>query len=156
MLKAILLSSLLLSALPAWAGLSQTDTASEKISVGTLSIVAAPAISVAGSAQGKGESLLAPVLAVTGSAYVITGLAQGAGDTVKMSLDAVQGGAKLVVELSGKALKATGAAVGAAVGASVQVTAVASGTMLVTSGKVLAFIPNKLGEALLEHNRVPS
>ena len=152
MLKALLLSSVLLSALPAWAGLSQTDTASEKISVGTLSIVAAPAISVAGSAQGKGESLLAPVLAVTGSAYVITGLAQGAGDTVKMSLDAVQGGAKLVVELSGKALKATGAAVGA----SVQVSAVASGTMLVTSGKVLAFIPNKLGEALLEHNRVPS
>lgn len=92
------------------------------------------------------------MLAVTGSAYVITGLAQGAGDTVKMSLDAVQGGAKLVVELSGKALKATGAAVGA----SVQVSAVASGTMLVTSGKVLAFIPNKLGEALLEHNRVPS
>ncbi|VEB39686.1 Uncharacterised protein [Chromobacterium violaceum] len=34
-------------------------------------------------------------------------------------------------------------------------TATASGTLLVTSGKVLAFIPNKVGEALLEHSRIP-
>ena len=64
----------------------------------------------------------------------------------------MQGGAKLSVELSRSTVKASGAAIGSAV----QVTATASGTLLVVSGKVLAFIPNKLGETLLEHSRVPS
>jgi hypothetical protein len=131
---------------------SIANTASEKISVGAVSVLAAPVVSIGGSAAGKGESALGPVLAVTGSGYVIVGLVEGSGDVIKLTLESVQGGAKLLVELSRSTVNASGAAIGSAV----QVTATASGTLLVVSGKVLAFIPNKLGETLLEHSRVPS
>ncbi len=147
-----LLAALLgLAALPAMAD-SVNVTGSERVSVGALSVVAAPVVSVTGSAGGHGESALGPVLAVTGSGYIIVGLAEGAGDVVKVMLESVKGGARLSLDMSKSAFKASGAAVGA----SVQVTAVASGTLLVASGKVLAFVPNKLGETLLEHSRVPS
>ena len=39
-------------------------------------------------------------------------------------------------------------------GAMVEVVTESSGTILVTSGKVLAFIPNALGEALLSQQRL--
>ncbi|MDF0604109.1 hypothetical protein HZU77_000370 [Neisseriaceae bacterium TC5R-5] len=122
---------------------------SEKVSVGALSIVAAPVASIGGSDRGPS---LGPVLAITGSGYVIVGLAEAGSDLAQVTLESVQGGAKLMLDMSKSALRASGAAVGA----SVQVTAVASGTLLVTSGKVLAFVPNQLGESLLEHSRVPS
>lgn len=79
------------------------------------------------------------MLAVTGSAYVIAGIVQGAGDVAELTLDSVQGGAKLLVKASGSAVKASGAAVGA----SVQVTATASGTLLVTSGRCWPSSPTR-------------
>ncbi|WP_043613264.1 hypothetical protein [Chromobacterium violaceum] len=148
----LLAGALLLAASwPALADPSIGNNGSQTLGMGALSILAAPVVSVGGASQGHGESALGPVLAVTGSAYVIAGIVQGTGDVAELTLDSVQGGAKLLVKASGSAVKASGAAVGA----SVQVTATASGTLLVTSGKVLAFIPNKVGEALLEHSRIP-
>jgi hypothetical protein len=41
-----------------------------------------------------------------------------------------------------------------AAGTTLDVVATASGHMLVLSGKVLAFIPNELGKALLHHAEV--
>ncbi|MBA4708273.1 hypothetical protein [Aquitalea aquatica] len=152
MLSRLLLAGLLTTLAGSAIADSIGNTASEKISVGAVSVLAAPVVSIAGSATGRGESALGPVLAVTGSGYVIVGLVEGSGDVIKLTLESVQGGAKLLVELSRSTVKASGAAIGSAV----QVTATASGTLLVVSGKVLAFIPNKLGEALLEHSRVPS
>lgn len=152
MLRKLLLASVLATLAGSVLADSIANTASEKISVGAVSVVVAPAASIAASATGRGESALGPVLAVTGSGYVIVGLVEGSGDVIKLTLESVQGGAKLSVELSRSTVKASGAAIGSAV----QVTATASGTLLVVSGKVLAFIPNKLGEALLEHSRVPS
>ena len=131
---------------------SSANTASETISQGTISVLEAPVVSIEGSAQGKGESVLGPVLAVTGSAYVIVGLVQGAADMVRLTLESMHGGAKLLVEISRSSVEASGVAIGS----TVQLSAIASGTLLVVSGKVLAFIPNKLGETLLEHSRVPS
>ncbi|AXE30025.1 hypothetical protein DK842_09030 [Chromobacterium phragmitis] len=142
---------LLATSISAFADSSIGNNGSQTIGMGAISILAAPVLSVGAASQGRGESALGPVLAVTGSAYVIVGIVQGAGDVAELTLESVQGGAKLLVKAAGSAVKASGAAVGA----SVQVTATASGTLLVTSGKVLAFIPNKLGEALLEHSRVP-
>ncbi|MGC0155640.1 hypothetical protein ACPRNU_24540 [Chromobacterium vaccinii] len=148
----LLAGALLLAASwPALADPSIGKNGSETIGMGAVSILAAPVMSVGGASQEHGESALGPVLAVTGSAYIIAGVVQGVGDVAELTLNSAQGGAKLLVKISGSAVKASGAAVGA----SVQVTATASGTLLVTSGKVLAFIPNKAGEALLEHSRIP-
>lgn len=44
-------------------------------------------------------------------------------------------------------------AAGVSVGSAVQVVAESTGHVLVASGKVLAFIPNELGRALLHHSR---
>lgn len=123
---------------------------SEAISVGTLSILAAPVASVAGSA-GKGGPAAGVALASIGGFYVISGIVDVGGDSVEVMLNAVKGAGKL----SAKVAKSAPNTVGASVGASVEVSAVATGTLLVTSGKVLAFIPNTVGEALLHHSRVP-
>lgn len=124
---------------------------SETIGMGAVSILAAPVLSAGAASQGHDESALGPVIAVTGSAYVIVGIVQGVGDVAELTLESVQGGAKLLVKASGESVKASGAVVGSAV----QISATATGTLLVASGKVLAFIPNKVGEALLEHAKVP-
>ena len=117
--------------------------------VGTLSIVLSPAISVAGSAEGNGEMMLAPLM---GSGLVITGVAEGSADTVKLMLESASQGAKWSLEMSSGVFRASGAAVGQ----TLQVSAVTGGRLLVLSGKVLAFIPDTVGKALLEHSRVPS
>ena len=122
--------------------------ASDKVSGGVLSIVASPATSAEGMSKGQPE--MGSVLAITGSAYVVTGIAEGSGDVIKLTVESVKGGAKFLVEMSKSAFKASGTAVGAAL----EVSATASGTLLVASGKVLAFIPNQVGKALLEHRRV--
>ncbi|MDE1713640.1 hypothetical protein PWG14_13790 (plasmid) [Chromobacterium amazonense] len=119
--------------------------------MGAVSVLAAPVLSVGAASQGHGESALGPIVAVTGSAFVIAGIVQGAGNVAELTLESVQGGAKLLVKVSGDAVKASGAVVGSAV----QISATATGTLLVTSGKVLAFIPNQIGTALLEHSKVP-
>ena len=70
---------------------------------------------------------------------------------VELILTSAATGAKLSVKLTGKTLQG----IGVSVGNTVEFTAHASGTMLVASGKVLAFIPNAVGEALLSQKRLP-
>lgn len=123
---------------------------SETISVGTLSILAAPVASAAGSA-GKGGPVAGVALASIGGFYVISGIVDVGGDSAEVMLNAVKGAGKLLAKVAKSALNT----VGASVGATVEVSAVATGTLLVASGKVLAFIPNTVGEALLHHSRVP-
>jgi hypothetical protein len=129
---------------------SQEPGPSGKVVLGTLSIVAAPAISVAGSNDGG------PVVGVSavgvGSAYVIIGIAEGASDTVQVVLQGVGNSAKASVNLS----KSAAQTLGLSVGTSVQLSAEASGTVLIASGKVIAFIPNELGKALLGQSRIPN
>lgn len=123
---------------------------SEAISVGTLSVLTAPVASVAGSA-GNGGPAAGGALASIGGFYVISGIVDVGGDSVEVMLNAVKGAGKLSAKIAKSALHT----VGASVGATVEVSAVATGTLLVASGKVLAFIPNTVGEALLHHSRVP-
>ena len=119
---------------------------SEAISVGTLSILAAPL------ARGcNGGPVTGVALASIGGFYVISGVVEAAGDSVEVVLDAVKGAGKLSVRVTKGAFDM----VGASVGATVEVSAIATGTLLVASGKVLAFIPNTVGEPLLHHSRVP-
>jgi hypothetical protein len=132
-------------------GGSQAMNASEKISIGTMSVIAAPVVSVAGSAKGDSGLAEGSIAVVAGGAYVVSGIVQGVAGGVEILLSSVGSAAKLSVKISGKAVDA----IGLSVGATVQVLSETTGTLLVASGKVVAFIPNALGEALLSQKRLP-
>ncbi|MFC3532674.1 hypothetical protein ACFOLG_10815 [Vogesella facilis] len=142
-------AALLLASVQGWAG-SLDFNPSEKVALGMLSIIATPAGLVMGSVQGK--PLTGLMLPVVGTVFVVQGVVEASGDSVRLLLDGAKDGSKLALDMSKAAFQASGTAIGA----TVQASATASGTLLVASGKVLAFIPNTLGEALLEHGHVPS
>ena len=133
-------------------GGSAVSTASEQVSIGTLSIIGAPLVSVAGSAHGQDGAAQGSTAVVMGGTYVVSGVAQLASGTVEVILSSASSAASLSVQLSGKAVDA----IGVSVGTTVQVVSETTGTLLVASGKVVAFIPNALGEALLSQKRLPA
>lgn len=122
---------------------------SQKVSLGTVSILASPAASASGSADG--DASLGALVAVTGSSFVVTGVAQLSADTTELILESASGAAKVSVHVAASAVRGLGVSTGTAV----QAVAASTGTVLVAAGKVLAFIPNTVGEALLHHERVP-
>ncbi|WP_241048700.1 hypothetical protein [Achromobacter xylosoxidans] len=122
---------------------------SQKVSLGTASILVSPAASASGSADG--EMSLGALLAATGASFVVTGVAQLSADTTELILESASGAAKVSVRVGASVVRGLGVSTGAAV----QAVAASTGTVLVTSGKVLAFIPNTVGESLLHHERVP-
>lgn len=122
---------------------------SSKISIGTLSIMASPVVSAVGSVQGGAALSAGPVVLVSGVSLIVSGLAHN-DNMAEVLLTAVGSVGHYSVTVSAAAANA----VGLAVGATVQVLAESSGTILVTSGKVLAFVPNALGEALLSQQRL--
>lgn len=126
--------------------------ASEKISIGTMSVIAAPVVSVAGSGRGDSGPAEGSIALVAGGAFVVSGIVQGVAGGVEILLSSVSSAAKLSVKISGKTVDA----IGLSVGATVQVISETTGTLLVASGKVVAFIPNALGEALLSQKRLPA
>lgn len=65
-------------------------------------------------------------------------------------LKGVSDGISVTVQLSGQAIQG----LGLASGAMVQASAVATGHILISAGKVIAFIPNELGKALIHHEKV--
>jgi len=72
------------------------------------------------------------------------------GDGVVVVLKAVGDGSKATVQFSGKALEGVSVVAGTAV----STVAMSAGHALVVSGKVIAFIPNEAGKALLHHSSV--
>ncbi|HSC80603.1 MAG TPA: hypothetical protein VLC08_09625 [Chitinolyticbacter sp.] len=125
---------------------SGKKTPSEQISIGAVSIVLAPS---AGSEAGRPVTgtLLGSAL---GSAYIITGIAEAGADAVTLLLESAQASGKASVTVARSALEQSGLAIGK----SVQAVSASGGTLLVASGKVLAFIPNTLGQALLHEARL--
>ncbi|AOU92325.1 uncharacterized protein AruCF_1434 [Achromobacter ruhlandii] len=81
----------------------------------------------------------------------MTSIAQLSADTTEIILDAVSGAAKLSVHVATSVARGLSISAGTAV----QAVAASTGTVLLASGKVLAFIPNTVGQALLHHERVP-
>jgi hypothetical protein len=69
---------------------------------------------------------------------------------MEVVLEKAADGSKATVQFSGKALEGMSLAAGMAV----EVVAMAAGHALVASGKVIAFLPNEAGKALLHHSRV--
>ena len=102
------------------------------------SIGDASAIVVAGS--------LAPVV-IGGSILVVA--VDKAGEAIDLLLESAKDGSRATVRLSGKASEGLSVAAGTAV----NVSATATGHVLVASGKVIAFIPNEAGKALLRSTK---
>jgi hypothetical protein len=125
-----------------------------------LALAAAPGY----AADGPSDASTASALSADGSAMVVDGsllAATGSGVIVVKSVDASAGvvvfvaegaanGVSATVRLSGRAAREASLVAGQVL----QVTAVSTGVLLVASGKVLAFIPNEIGTALLHHSRV--
>lgn len=96
-----------------------------------------------GSAMVAGGSLA--ILAGAGTAFVAS--VETVGESTLIVLEGASEAARCSIRLSGNAARNASIAAGA----SVNVVALASGTMLVAAGKVVAFIPNEAGKALIHH-----
>lgn len=120
---------------------------SDQISIGAISIVASPAASVQdGSAGPVGPSLMG----LTGSYLIVEGSVLAGKDIVEYTMEGVKNGARISVQVPKTVMEKTGASVGT----TVELVSHTTGAILVTSGKVLAFIPNTIGETLLHQEKV--
>lgn len=122
----------------------------------SMALSALPVASVASVASAASESTASQD--VGGSALLT--LAIGASlvvDAVEASADGVTYIIKNVAKGTSAAVKVSGQVVGAgsvAVGTVVESSAVGAGVILSAAGKVLAFIPNTLGQALMHNERL--
>ena len=89
------------------------------------------------------------VLSVAGATLVVKGVESTARGTVYV-LEHVSDGIRVSVEVTGKALGTASIAVGMAVTVSV----IAAGTILSVAGEAIAFVPNEIGRALLQNQRL--
>ncbi len=89
---------------------------------------------------------LVPVV-LAGSVVVVA--LEKTGEGVDLLLESAADGSRATVRLSGKAAEGLSVAAGTAV----DVTATSTGHVLVAAGKVIAFVPNAAGKALLRSAR---
>ena len=101
-------------------------------------------------AEGAATVVYGSLSAVAASGAVIVESVQVAGDASMVVLAGASDATHATLRLS--ANRVQGASVVA--GTSVTVMAVSTGYVLITAGKVIAFIPNGIGSALLHHARV--
>lgn len=99
--------------------------------------------------QASGVLVGGSLLAVAGAGSVVVASARVVGDGIELVLEGAAGASTATVRLSGAAARG----LSVAAGATLEVAALSTGHMLVLSGKVLAFIPNEAGKALLHHAR---
>lgn len=102
-------------------------------------------ISGAGSMVVQGS-----LLCVTGSAEFVVESSVVVASGVVIVMKGASDAASVTVQLSGEGLRQLGLVSGAILHA----TAVSTGHILISAGKVIAFIPNEIGKALLHHARV--
>ena len=100
---------------------------------------------MAGSAVVVGGSML-----LLGSTNIVVASVETVGDAVVVVFKGASDASKATVRFSTDVAKQASFVVGAAV----SVTAIASGYLIVSAGKVLAFIPNETAKALMHHSRV--
>lgn len=114
--------------------------------------------------QGSTHLSNASGVIANGSARMVAGTLEsvaGAGSLVVASVETVGDASVVLLKAAGKASTASVALSGRAardaslvVGASVEMVALSTGYLLVTAGRVIAFIPNEMGKALLHSSRI--
>jgi hypothetical protein len=102
------------------------------------------------SADASAMVVAGSLLSVAGAGSALVASVEVAGDGVNLVLDAGGRASAATVRVSGNTARAL--SVGA--GTVLQVVAVSTGQMLVASGKVLAFVPNAVGQTLLHDAQV--
>ena len=102
------------------------------------------------AANGSAVVLSGAMLTVAASGAVIVASVETVGDASVVVLTSVADGSRATLRLSGEAAHAASVVAGV----SVEVVVQSSGYLLVAAGKVLAFVPNELGRALLHNSRV--
>jgi hypothetical protein len=100
-------------------------------------------------AEGSATLAYGSLSALAASGTVVVDSIAAAGDASVVVLAGASDGGKAALRLSGRAAHDASLVAGA----SVNVVAVSSGYLLVAAGKVLAFVPNEVGRALLHHSR---
>ena len=137
--KVIAACAILAGASTPFCSYSQTDASAFS------AISAMPVASVVGASAGAVVAI--PVaFSTAGAVLVVKGVEASAKGTVYV-LERMSDGARASVEVSGKAASA-------AVGTVVFVSVISTGVVLSVAGKVIAFIPNEIGKALLHNERV--
>ncbi|MDB5911203.1 MAG: hypothetical protein JWP34_5320 [Massilia sp.] len=100
-------------------------------------------------AEGSATVVNGSLSAVAASGTVLVQSIEAAGDASMIVLAGASGAVQATIRLSGRAAREASLVAGA----SVNVVATSTGALLVASGKVLAFIPNEIGKALIHHSR---
>ncbi|MES2295967.1 MAG: hypothetical protein V4582_02945 [Pseudomonadota bacterium] len=129
---AVLLAALCCAALPAQSRDSQLSKASQLIGEGSTMVLSGSLEALAASG-----ALLVRSVEASGEAsvIVIAGASEAGSATIR---------------LSGRAARDASLAAGTVI----NVSAIASGYMLIAAGKVIAFVPNEVGKSLVHHSRV--
>lgn len=95
-------------------------------------------------------SVAAPSVVLSAGALLTVVAVEASADGTVWILERASDGARMTVRLSAAAADAASLGVATAV----TVTAVATGWILVTAGKAVAFVPNEMGRALLHNERI--
>ena len=112
-----------------------SSSGSELSALSMLPIAVSVAAPVAVLSAGAALTVVAVEASATGTVWVLERASDGVRGSVMLSADVARGASLLV-------------------GSAVLVTAVSAGWVLSAAGKVVAFVPNQLGRALLHHERV--
>lgn len=118
----------------------------------SLVLSALPVASVVAAASGGGsEHVVAiPLFLSAAGASVVIEAVESSAEGVSYVLKNVADGTSAVVKVSGQAAGALSVGVGTVV----QTSVIGAGVILSAAGKVLAFIPNEIGKALMHNERL--
>ncbi len=117
-----------------------------------LSVPIASVVDSAGTLASEGVSAAAvlPVaLSEAGASLVVLAVTEGAKGSV-YALQRVGDGARVSIEIAGEVARA----VALGVGTTIEVSTVATGTVLSVAGEVIALIPTEVGLALMHHEQL--
>jgi hypothetical protein len=140
------------------AALAQAGNGSTAPSGGSVPLAAVSVVAGSAIASGANTDRASVAASLIAGVYVITAVSAVADvltfvlEAPRAASNAANAGSKVSVAMS----KSASEAVGVSVGTTVTAVSETLGTALVVSGKVLAFIPNEMGKALLFQSRMPA
>lgn len=143
-LKNLRSAVLVLTSLVALSSHAVVGGVSEEVSTGAASIAASPLASI------EGGPLVGSTFFVTGSAFIVVGTSVAAGDAVQVVIQNTVTGSKAVFQTAASVARD----VGVSVGTGIKVVAESTGYALIASGKILAFVPNAVGQELLYQSKL--
>jgi hypothetical protein len=122
---------------------------SEASALSALSSLPVASVVVSGSAAAGAVAVLPVALSTAGAVLMIKTVESTARGTL-LVLGRVSDGARASIELAGKGI----AVASLVTGATVTVSVIGAGAILSAAGEVIAFVPNRLGQALLHDERL--